>query len=147
MENNHEAIKEYTLERMKYALQKKVYLGTELNDIHAQVDFIADTMVIMMTGQVFGKDLPEIKYPTTWKEAAKDAFYAWLGNKGKQAFLKTRIKAKVGYYLYKIHSYLEEKHPVKHTRIDIKVLYPEINMPRSEIRYECRKDLQVWSGD
>ena len=71
-------------------------------DCFTFVDHKADSLVLEIESEILGKELPELRFPTNWKEALKERF---------------------------LPQFLKKKFPVKYCVVNIRVLYPYIPIP------------------
>jgi len=138
-EIGYDIIKEITLEKMKFVVQSCIdgeYIS-EIKNIKTDVriDKVTKDMYLRLTGHVFGKQIPKIKYPLTWKDSVKEAFYNWVEHKISGISLDKKVKVKLRAILFYLKSKTKNKHPVKYKEIDIKVLYPDLYSMNGRIAY------------
>lgn len=115
-----------TLERMRFGWQQ--FVSEELADafaIEPRATIYREMfhgLRFQITQEVFAQHLDRrsARYPTTWKDGAKEALYAWLG-----------------YHWPVMGDLLKARYPIRYTTIEIeaKMLYPKVNVPDQSVRF------------
>ncbi len=92
---------------------------------HEHAYFHATDTIIQAILDVFKEDVKVITYPANWREAVKEALYAWLGT------------GYTGHWPV-MGDVLRTRWPVRHTTVDIDALYPLLVAP-NQARIVYRK--------